>query len=484
MKIYNTMTGKKEELSTPDDRIGMYVCGPTVYDYAHLGHARSELVFDIIRRYLEFRGYGVKYVHNITDVDDKIIKKANEEGKTADEVAKFFTEEYMKDMTALGVKEATVYPKATEHIKEMIDLVRGLVEKGSAYVTSSGIYFEVSKFKDYGKLSKQNLGELESGARVCVDEEKRSPLDFALWKFAKPGEPSWDSPWGKGRPGWHIECSVMSSKYLKRLDIHGGGRDLIFPHHENEIAQSEALSGKEMARYWMHNGFINISGEKMSKSLGNFKTIRGILEKYGSGAVRIFVLNGHYRGPMNFDEDALKQARASYERLCNTVVLASDAKEDKWDRDADQKLLESVEASKQKFIEAMDDDFNTPFALAELFAISGSINSYIGNGKTNKQILEKAMGTYTELACAVGLEFEKKEMGVGKKLEEIIEVARKVGIAPKGNAEEILNALVQERENARKRKDYSKSDAIRKELDLIGIILEDKKEGVRWKLKC
>ncbi|MFH0817282.1 MAG: cysteine--tRNA ligase, partial [Candidatus Micrarchaeota archaeon] len=456
---------------------------PTVYDYAHLGHARSEIVFDIIRRYLEYRGFKVNYIHNITDVDDKIIKKANEEGKTADEIAKKFTEKYLKDTKDLGIKPATVYPKATEHIQEMIALVKVLLDKGFAYPTSTGVYFEVSKFKEYGKLSKQNLEQLESGARVDVDEEKKSPLDFALWKLAKPGEPSWDSPWGKGRPGWHIECSAMSPKYLKRLDIHGGGRDLIFPHHENEIAQSEAASGKELARYWMHNGFINISGEKMSKSLGNIKTIRGILEKYGPWAVRVFILNGHYRGPMNFDEDALKQAKTGYERLCNTTELAKEAKDGQSDPTTDAELKKATLSSKQKFIEAMDDDFNSSFAVAELFALSSAINTYIGKEKINKDVLEVSIQTYCELAGSVGLEFENKDKGPGKKLEEIAEVARKVGLTPAGNAEAILEMLVKERESARKRKDYAKSDAVRKELDSIGIILEDKKEGVRWKLK-
>ncbi len=484
MRIHNTMTGKKEELAIPDSEIGMYVCGPTVYDYAHLGHARSELVFDIIRRYLEYRGFKVNYVHNITDVDDKIIKKASEEGTSADSVAKKFTEEYMKDMLALGVKEATAYPKATENIDGMIKLVKGLLDKGVAYVTSTGVYFEVSKFKSYGKLSKQDPEQLESGSRVSVDEEKKSPLDFALWKFAKPGEPSWDSPWGKGRPGWHIECSVMSAKYLKRLDIHGGGRDLIFPHHENEIAQSEALSGKEMARYWMHNGFINIEGEKMSKSLGNFKTIRGILGKYGPDAVRLFVLNGHYRGPMNFDEDALKQAKAGCERLRNTVELAKEAKEGKSEELADEELKETAKVSKKKFIEAMDDDFNTPFALAELFALSSAINTYTGKGKISKKALENALAVYLELAGSVGLELEKKGGAeVESKLKEIVAVAKKFGVAPSGSADSMLNSLISEREKARKAKDYAKSDGIRKELLAIGIILEDKKEGVRWKIK-
>ncbi|MCX6777255.1 MAG: cysteine--tRNA ligase, partial [Candidatus Micrarchaeota archaeon] len=302
MKIYDTMKRKETELTSPDGEIGMYVCGPTVYDYPHLGHARSEIVFDMVRRYLEYRGFKVKYVHNITDVDDKIIKKAGEEGKKPEEIAEKFTKEYFSDMERLGIKKADAYPKATENIKEMIALVKGLAEKGVAYVTSTGVYFEVKKFGGYGKLSKQNLEELESGARVCVDEEKRDPLDFALWKFSKPGEPKWPSPWGEGRPGWHIECSVMSSKYLKRLDIHGGGKDLVFPHHENEIAQSEAHSGKEFSRYWMHNGFININKEKMSKSLGNFITLRSILEKVEADVVRLFVLNTHYRGPINVED--------------------------------------------------------------------------------------------------------------------------------------------------------------------------------------
>lgn len=483
MKIYNTMSGKKEELEIPDGQVGMYVCGPTVYDYAHLGHARSELVFDIIRRYIEYRGFTVNYIHNITDVDDKIIKKANEEKKTPDTIAKKFTDEYLADMDALGIKKATAYPKATENIPEMVALVKGLVDKGFAYVTSTGVYFEVSKFKGYGKLSKQNLEQLEAGARVDVDEEKRSPLDFALWKLAKPGEPSWDSPWGKGRPGWHIECSAMSPKYLKRLDIHGGGRDLIFPHHENEIAQSEASSGKVHARYWMHNGFINISGEKMSKSLGNIKTVRGILEKYGAGAVRLFVLNGHYRGPMNFDEDALKQSKAGFERLCNTVELAREAKEGDYEIFADEELKETARTSRKKFTEAMDDDFNTPFAMAELFALSSAINAYLGKGKVNREALEEAVAVYLELAGAVGLQLTSSAASAGKKIEEIIAVAKRFGLTPKGTAEEILSVLVLERENARKKKDYAKSDGIRKELLAIGIILEDKKEGARWKLK-
>ncbi|MFH1448741.1 MAG: cysteine--tRNA ligase [Candidatus Micrarchaeota archaeon] len=484
MKIYNTMNAEKEELTTPDNELGIYICGPTVYDYAHLGHARSELVFDIIRRYLEYKGFKVKYIHNITDVDDKIIKKANDEGVSSEEVAKKYTEEYMGDMGALGIKEADVYPKATDNILEMVGLVKGLMEKGFAYQTTSGIYFEVSKFTDYGKLSKQDIEQLESGSRVCVDEGKRNPLDFALWKFAKPGEPSWNSPWGRGRPGWHIECSVMSMKYLKRLDIHGGGRDLIFPHHENEIAQSEAFTGSEMSRYWMHNGFINISGEKMSKSLGNIRTIKGILEKYGAGAVRLFILNGHYRGPINFDEDALKQAKASFGHLQHTVELAEEAVEGEFDPLTDKEMLDRIQKAKERFLTAMDDDFNTPFAMAEIHSISTAINSYINKGKVNKDALRKAIATYAELAGAVGLIFKKEEKkGPRDKLEDIISVAKKAGINPGGNAEQVLDALIQEREKARKGKDYAKADLIRGELQEVGIILEDRKEGTSWKLR-
>lgn len=447
LKIYNTLSQKKEEfIPIEKNKIKMYVCGITAYDYCHLGHARAYVTFDIIRRYLEYKGYDVLYIQNITDIDDKIINRAKELNKTEKELTDFFTNEFLKDMDSLAIKRADIYPRATEYIDKIINAVKILIEKGSAYELNGSVYFSVKSFKDYGKLSKKNIDELLSGARVEVDENKRDPLDFALWKKSKEGEPKWQSPWGEGRPGWHIECSVMSQDNLgETFDIHGGGKDLIFPHHENEIAQAESLSNKQFVKYWIHNGFVNINKEKMSKSLGNFFTVKDILKKYEPETIRYFLLTTHYANPINFSDSQLEQANTSLERFYNTI--------NNFDNSSAIKANNSkLEEFRQDFENAMDDDFNTAEAIAVLFEISKYINS---------EKDPEGLNLLKELGNVLGLFFKDKK-------EEIIDL-------------EIEN-LIKERELARKNKDFKKSDEIRNILKEKGVVIEDTPRGTRWKL--
>ncbi len=479
LKVYNTLSREKEEFKPQDGNyVRMYVCGPTVYDYSHIGHGRSYVAFDVIRRYLEYRGYRVKYVQNFTDVDDKIISRANETGAEPAKLAEKFIAEYFKDFDALGVMRADVYPRVTEHIAEIVAAVQKLVEKNRAYIVEGNVYFDVTTVKDFGKLSHQTMDAMQVGARVEVDERKRNPMDFALWKASKPNEPSWDSPWGKGRPGWHIECSVMSMKYLgETLDIHGGGMDLIFPHHENEIVQSEALTGKEpFAKYWLHNGFINVNKEKMSKSLKNFFTIREVLEKFRPNAVRFFYANTHYRGPIDFSFDALNDATQSLERLQNAYDNLQDyskklQKEGKLENGelskGDQALANASAEARRKFEEAMDDDFNTRDAVAALFDFTREVNRAIAEGSAvDRRTLEGAKETYDILGGIIGV----------------------LGVKPAAGGEEklidaLMSLIIDMRQHARKRKDFKAADEIRDRLKEAGIVLEDTHEGVKWKRK-
>ncbi|MBI5049734.1 MAG: cysteine--tRNA ligase [Nitrospirae bacterium] len=478
MKIYNTLTSKKEEFVPLDSgKVDMYVCGITAYDVCHLGHARSAIVFDVIKRYLRHSGFQVRHTRNITDVDDKIIARAKKEGVSTGEIANRYSEEYYRDMDMLGVSRADIEPKATEHIKEMVDLIKGLVERGYAYDVNGNVYFEVSKFSAYGKLSKRNLDEMMAGARVEVDERKKSPLDFALWKASKEGEPSWKGPWGPGRPGWHIECSAMSMKYLGQgFDIHGGGADLIFPHHENEIAQSEAFTGKPFVKYWVHNGFITVDKEKMSKSLGNFFTIKEILEKYDPEVVRYFLLATHYRSPIEFSDAQLSEAEVSIDRYYSTVLRINDFEEDTAlaqgvtePRAAEEfeKLLASV---KDKFKDAMDDDFNTALALGCIFELIREVNKFLDarpSGQKAGELVAKSKEVLTELGSVLNI-FNRTPHEWYISLMRVKNVGFTEG--------DILNEITR-RHEARQKKDWAAADAIRKELEGKGIILEDKKEG-------
>ncbi|HHW56854.1 MAG TPA: cysteine--tRNA ligase [Clostridia bacterium] len=464
MKLYNTLSRTKEEFQPLNDKIvNMYVCGPTVYNYIHIGNARAFIVFDTVRRYLEYKGYKVNYIQNFTDIDDKIIKRAQEENTTAKEIAEKYIKEYFKDADNLGIKRATVYPKATEHIEDIIEFIKILIDKGYAYVVNGNVYFETAKFKDYGKLSHKNIEELQAGARIEINEEKKNPLDFALWKTQKPGEPAWDSPWGKGRPGWHIECSVMSTKYLgKTLDIHAGGPDLIFPHHENEIAQSEAAYDQPFSKYWMHIGYLNIDNEKMSKSKGNFFTVRELTEKYDPEVLRLFMLMAHYRSPINFSLDLMEQANSAYERLVNTVVNLKHLLTVTQDRELDEeekKLMEKFEEYKREFEEAMDDDFNTADAISVLFEMAKTANTNL-SGSSSKKLVKYILEMFLKLSDVLGFSYKGLEIEL--------------------NDEEIL-ALIEERQKARKEKNWKLADEIRDKLREMRIILEDTPEGVRWK---
>ncbi|HAA81040.1 MAG TPA: cysteine--tRNA ligase [Thermoanaerobacter sp.] len=464
MKLYNTLSRTKEEFEPLNDKIvNMYVCGPTVYNYIHIGNARAFIVFDTVRRYLEYKGYKVNYVQNFTDIDDKIIKRAQEENVTTKEVAEKYIEEYFIDADNLGIKRATVHPKATEHIEDIIEFIKILIDKGYAYVVNGNVYFETAKFKDYGKLSHKNIEELQAGARIEINEEKKNPLDFVLWKAQKPGEPAWDSPWGKGRPGWHIECSVMSTKYLgKTLDIHAGGPDLVFPHHENEIAQSEAAYGQPFSKYWMHIGYLNINNEKMSKSKGNFFTVREITEKYNPEVLRLFMLMAHYRSPINFSLDLMEQAKSAYERLLNAVAnlkhLLTVCK-DRELNEEEKRIKEKFEEYKKEFEDAMDDDFNTADAISVLFEMAKTANTNI-SGNSSKKLVEYILDIFLKLSEILGLSYR--------------------GVETELNDEEIL-ALIEERQKARKEKNWKLADEIRDRLREKGIILEDTPEGVRWK---
>ncbi|WP_040306047.1 cysteine--tRNA ligase [Caloramator australicus] len=463
MKIYNTMTRQKEVFNpiTPGE-VKMYACGPTVYNYFHIGNARTFIVFDTIRRYLEYRGYKVKFIQNFTDIDDKLIRRANEEGTTVKEVAEKYIKEYYKDADGLKIKRATVNPRATEFIGEIIAFVKDLVDKGYAYVVDGDVYFDTTKFKEYGKLSHQSIEDLEAGARIEIDERKRNPMDFALWKAKKEGEPAWESPWGEGRPGWHIECSTMACSLLgETIDIHGGGADLIFPHHENEIAQSEARNGKPFANYWMHVAYLNVNNQKMSKSLNNFFTAREILEKYDAEVVRLFMLSGHYRNPINFSIELLDQAKAALERLYNAIANLEHVIETSEDRELTAEELEffnRLDSFRERYIEVMDDDFNTADGISVIFDLVREVNTNIKEGSP-KKLAQKALDLIRELGSPLGI-LEK---------------------STKGSLDEEIERLIEERQKARKEKNYALADKIRDQLKEMGIILEDTPQGVRWK---
>lgn len=466
MKIYNTLTKKKEEFEPLEkNKVKMYVCGPTVYNLIHIGNARPMICFDTARRYLEYKGYEVNYVSNFTDVDDKIIKKAIEEGVSAEEISTRYIAECKKDMEGMNIKPATMHPLATQEIDGMIDMIKKLIEKGYAYDVNGTVYYRTRKFSGYGKLSKKNIDDLEAGHRdikVAGEDEKEDPLDFVLWKPKKEGEPSWQSPWSDGRPGWHIECSVMAKKYLAdEIDIHAGGEDLIFPHHENEIAQSEAANGVPFAKYWMHNAFLNIDNKKMSKSLGNFFTVRDISKEYDLQVLRFFMLSAHYRNPINFSHELMESAKNGLDRIVTAVSnlkhLSENAKPGKMTAEEAEKLA----ATKQmydKFEQSMDDDFNTADAIAAVFELVKFANSNSSADNT-KEYIDALTGKITTLTDVLGLVVEKKD--------EILDAD--------------IEALIEQRQQARKEKNFARADEIRDELLAKGIVLEDTREGVRWK---
>ena len=466
MKIYNTLTRQKEEfVPVHPGKVGMYVCGPTVYNYIHIGNARPMIIFDTVRRYFEYKGYEVNYVSNFTDVDDKIIKKANEEGVTATEIAERYIKECKQDMEALNIKPATHQPRATEEIGGMIKMIQTLIKKGHAYEVDGTVYFKTRSFKDYGKLSKKNIDDLEAGHReikVTGEEGKEDPLDFVLWKPKKEGEIAWDSPWGEGRPGWHIECSVMAKKYLgDEIDIHAGGEDLIFPHHENEIAQSECCNDKIFAKYWMHNAFLNIDNRKMSKSLGNFRTVREISEQYDLQVLRFFMLNAHYRSPLNFSADLMESSKNALERITEAAGRLKDRKEKASAvelTEAEKKLLAEAEGYVKKFEEAMEDDFNTADALAAVFELVKFANTNVTE-ESSAAFAEGILEILVKLCDVLGLAAVKKEEILDKEIED----------------------LIAERQEARKAKNFARADEIRDELLAKGIILKDTREGVKWK---
>ncbi len=466
MKVFNSLTNKKEEfIPISKDEVRMYSCGPTVYNYFHIGNARPFIIFDTLRRYLEYTGYKVKFVQNFTDIDDKMIKNANAEGITVSELAERFIKEYFIDAKGLNIREATVHPKATENIEAIIDTVKKLEEKGYAYNVNGNVYFRTSKFEGYGKLSHQPLEDLESGARIEVNTDKENPMDFVLWKNKKEGEPYWESPWGQGRPGWHIECSAMVNKYLgETIDIHSGGKDLIFPHHENEIAQSEALTGKPFANYWLHNGFINVDNKKMSKSEGNFFTVRDIVKEFSYITIRFFMLSAHYRSPINFSRDLIIQADTGLKRIYNTIdnlkfVLSHS---EGAITEEEKATLASFEGYREKFKEAMDDDLNTADAISHIFTLVRDVNSAIDtNGSYSEEYIEKTISLIDELLEVLGLEYKEEEDSLTKEVEELIE----------------------KRQQARKDKNFALADEIRDKLTDMGIILEDTRQGVKWSKK-
>ncbi|WP_303861302.1 cysteine--tRNA ligase [Alkalibaculum bacchi] len=461
MKLYNTIHQQKEEFKPiEENKVKMYVCGPTVYNFFHIGNARPFIIFDVLRRYFEYTGYEVTYIQNFTDVDDKIINKAIEEGVEASEISERYIEEYFIDADGLGVKRATIHPKVSENMDAIISFVQKLVDKGLAYNIDGNVYYRVNRFKGYGKLSKQSIEDLEQGARISIREEKEDPLDFALWKKEKPGEPSWESPWGKGRPGWHIECSAMSQKYLgDTIDIHGGGQDLIFPHHENEIAQTEGVTDKTFSNYWVHNGYININNEKMSKSKGNFFTVRDISQEIDLEVVRFFMLSAHYRHPINFSKDLLEQSNTALNRLYNTrdnlLFLLEKAKDN--NNEIEPWALK-LPKYKEAFKDAMEDDINTAEAIAVIFELIKEINTNT-NEKSNKVTVKASLDFFTELTGVLGIVTKKEEKLLDVEIEEMIE----------------------RRQIARSQKDFALSDQIRDELKDKGIVLEDTREGVKWK---
>ncbi len=464
MKIYNTLTRQKEEFKPINEgKVGIYVCGPTVYNYIHIGNARPICVFDVLRRFLKYIGYDVKFVQNFTDVDDKIIKRANEEGVEASEISEKYIKEYLTDLRGLNALEADISPKVTESMDIIIDLIKILVDKEYAYEVNGDVYFRTRKFKGYGKLINQSIDDLMSGARIDVNDIKEDPLDFALWKAAKEGEPFWESPWGKGRPGWHIECSAMSKHYIgKTIDIHGGGVDLIFPHHENEIAQSEAATDEPLANYWMHNGHINIDNKKMSKSAGNFFTTRDVAEKYGYEAIRYLMIQAHYRSPINYSIDLLEACKASLERLYNcrnsidrVIVTAPDGS-------LSDEVKEFLDNRKTQFIDALSDDLNTADALSAVFELVREINTLVSGGKANKDELKACGDIFDELTDVLGICYNRDK-------DEAI-------------PEEVQNLALQ-RQEARKAKDFAKADALRDKISELGYIIEETRQGTTIKKK-
>ncbi|MBU2590800.1 MAG: cysteine--tRNA ligase [Nitrospinae bacterium] len=466
LKVYSGAKGELVDfVPLEDNKVKMYVCGPTVYNYIHIGNARPFIVFDTVRKYLKYRGYKVTYIQNITDIDDKMINKANELGITVKELADKFSAAYLEDIKALNIETADVIPKATEHIESIITMVSKLIEKEYAYLIDGSVYYDVSKFAGYGKLSRQDMEEIQHGSRVDVDVEKRNPADFALWKAAKPGEPSWDSPWGKGRPGWHIECSAMSAEYFgPQFDIHAGGIDLMFPHHENEVAQSEAASGvSPSVKYWLHNGFITMDKEKMSKSLGNMVLCRDMVDKYGGETVRLYMLSGHFRVPLNFSEDLIVQASQGLKRLYNVTDRLENMLEvaSAYPSDNDKKFMNSLQVYRDSFIESMDNDFNTPQAIAVLYNLAKDANMYLDNSgdKISADLINHTLNLFSEFGAVLG----------------ILRNIRKKESLP-----EDLMLLIREREEARRRKDWSRSDQIRDTLNSHGIRLNDTPYGVQW----
>ncbi|HBE9252040.1 TPA: cysteine--tRNA ligase [Clostridioides difficile] len=463
MKVYNTLTRTKEEfVPLEEGKVKMYVCGPTVYNYIHIGNARPFIIFDTLRRYLEYRGYDVTYVQNFTDVDDKIINRSHEEGISPEEVAAKYIKEYFVDCDGLGIKRATVHPQVTDNIQQIIEFIKELEDKGYAYSVNGDVYFDTNKFEGYGKLSGQKQEDLEAGARIEVNDQKRHPMDFVLWKAKKEGEPGWDSPWGEGRPGWHIECSVMSKRYLgETIDIHAGGQDLTFPHHENEIAQSEARSGKIFSKYWMHNGYININDEKMSKSKGNFFTVRDISKLYDLEIVRFFMLSAHYRNPVNFSDEMLNQAKAGLERLYNTkekleFTLSNLVESPLTEKEVE--LVKELDDFRQKFIDAMDDDVNTADAVSVIFELAKLINSNVDEN-SSLEFAKKCLDEFNELTGVLNIVNKKKDTVLDKDIEE----------------------LIQKRTDAKKNKEFQLADDIRQQLLDMGIVLEDTRQGVKWK---
>lgn len=463
MKIFNTLTREKEELiPIKEGEYKIYACGPTVYNFIHIGNARPLCVFDVMRRYLEYRGNKVNFVQNFTDIDDKIIRRANEEGVSFKDISEKYIEEFWTDAKGMNIREATTHPKATENIGEIIDIVSALIEKGYAYEVNGDVYFSTKKFDEYGKLSHQPLEDLEAGARINVGDVKKEPMDFALWKSAKPGEPYWESPWGHGRPGWHIECSAMVRRYLgETIDIHCGGQDLIFPHHENEIAQSECCNGAPFARYWMHNGFITVDKVKMSKSLGNFFTVRDVAEQYGYEPIRYLMISCQYRSPINYSFDAIAQCKASLERLytCrdNLDFALKNAKEEAGEKDAE--IIALIDAKKTKFIDAMEDDLNTGEALGAVFELVRDINTNVNDGVQSNALVEHAIAVFDELMNVLGLLYNRNASS---------------------SLDDEIEALIAQRNEARKSKNWAEADRIRDELKAQGIVLEDTPQGVKW----
>ena len=462
IKVYNTLTKKKEEFKPlVAGKVKMYVCGPTVYNFFHIGNGRTFIVFDTIRRYFEYRGYEVEFVQNFTDIDDKMIKRANEENTTVKEVGDKYIKEYYEDADNLNIERATVNPRATEYITQIIDFVKGLIDKGYAYEVDGDVYFSTKKFGDYGKLSGQNIEDLQSGARISIDERKKDPMDFAIWKAQKPGEPAWKSPWGMGRPGWHIECSCMAKNILgDTIDIHAGGSDLAFPHHENEIAQSEALTGKTFANYWLHSAFVNVNNQKMSKSLNNFLTARAALEKFDADVIRFLMLSAHYRQQLNFSEELLLSAKASVERIYNTIYNLENLLDEVRTThitDEEKKYLQSLNKYKEKYIEKMDDDFNTADAITAIFDLIKDVNINV-NIDSSKELITGCLNLIRELGKPLGM----------------LQKSTKV------NLDDEIQKLVNERQQARKDKNWALADKIRDDLKSRGIVLEDTPQGIRW----